>query len=178
MRRHQPPFFMEKIFIIGFMGCGKTLFGNYLAERLNLPFYDLDKIIESQTESTISQIFEEKGESFFRQQESDLLFNWQKSGIISCGGGILEFRKNKEFLRKQNAIILWLDSDFSLLYKRIKNSERPIVKMLSKPELHLLWEERKKDYQSLAHFTIKNLSSENLRKNSQDFQFYLANRKK
>jgi len=50
--------------------------------------------------------------------------------------------------------------------------------MLSKPELHLLWEERKKDYQSLAHFTIKNLSSENLRKNSQDFQFYLANRKK
>ncbi len=79
-----------KIFIIGFMGSGKTFLGKKLAENLNLPTFDLDQEITREQNCSIKEIFRTEGEDTFRKIESHILLNWHKEGIIATGGGIVE----------------------------------------------------------------------------------------
>ena len=93
----------KKIFLIGFMGAGKTFFGEQLATKMELQFYDFDRKIEKKTKLNIKQLFEQKGENAFRKIESDLILNWKKFGIISTGAGIIENIENQTILIEQQA---------------------------------------------------------------------------
>ncbi len=119
------------IFLTGFMGSGKTTIGKKLADKLNMPFYDTDAIIEQKEKMTIAEIFVKKGEKYFRNQETitlrEITSNYKK-GIVSTGGGIVMNEKNIEIM-KNSGIIVFLYASFSTLFERIKNStNRPLVK--------------------------------------------------
>ncbi|MCK4956546.1 MAG: shikimate kinase [Candidatus Cloacimonetes bacterium] len=139
------------IFLIGFMGSGKTYLGKKAASELKLSFYDLDNEIEKKTGLSISKIFENKGERYFREIESEILLNWDKPGIIATGGGVIEMEKNRNFLKKQKTI--WLDVDWETIYSRIEKSKRPLVKQLTKNDLFTLYDKRINKYRICANNT-------------------------
>ena len=149
-----------KIFLIGFMGCGKTFLGKQIASKLNLSFYDLDSEIEKSTGLFIENIFQEFGEKYFRDLESKLLLNWTKPGIIATGGGIIENNLNRLFLKNQNTI--WLNLSFQEIFLRISNSKRPLVQKLSKNELFELRQRRQPFYKECCSLIYSGSSAEEL----------------
>ncbi len=81
---------MRKIVLLGYMGCGKSTIANILSKTTNIPFVDLDKIIEEKTNLSINQVFEKYGEIYFRKLEHDVfveLLNSPDNAIIGLGGG-------------------------------------------------------------------------------------------
>ena len=149
-----------KIFLTGFMGCGKTFLGKQIASKLNLSFYDLDSEIEKSTGLFIENIFQEFGEKYFRDLETEILLNWTKPGIIATGGGIIENNLNRHFLKNQNTI--WLNPSFQEIFLRISNSKRPIVHKLSKNELIELWQKRLLFYQECCNLIYSGSSAKEL----------------
>jgi shikimate kinase len=143
------------------MGSGKTTFGKIFSERLKLPFSDLDDLIEKKTGYQISRLFEEKGETYFRDIESELFINTNVQGILACGGGTLDLSVNQSFLQKQNSLNIWLNTDFTILYERIIKSQRPLIKLLCKEELHNLFVKRSDIYKKMAHLQIDNFDITN-----------------
>src|ERR1700761_296963 len=120
-----------KIFLIGFMGSGKTHWGRRLGTKLNLPFYDLDTVITEKENLSVAQIFEEKGEEYFRYQEKETLEQLaadQESFILSCGGGTPCFFNNIEFMKK-NGKVIWLNTSIDHLTERLKRDRmsRPLI---------------------------------------------------
>ena len=148
------------IFLTGFMGCGKTFLGKQIASKLNLSFYDLDSEIEKSTDLFIENIFQKFGEKYFRDLETEILLNWIKSGIIATGGGIVENENNCHFLKNQNTI--WLNPSFDEIFKRISNSNRPLVQKLSEKELFELWQKRLPFYKECSNFDYSGSSAERL----------------
>ncbi|MBE7170010.1 MAG: shikimate kinase [Williamsia sp.] len=128
-----------KLFLIGFMGSGKTHWGKLLAEKMNLPFFDLDAVIEQKEKATIADIFAEKGEEFFRYAEKEVLEKLvaaNKDFIISCGGGTPCFFNNIGFM-KQKGLVIWLNTQIDTLVGRLlkqKNS-RPLLKDIADREI-------------------------------------------
>lgn len=118
-----------KIFVVGFMGAGKTTLGRELATRLEIPFFDLDELVETSEGMTIKKIFEEKGEPYFRKRERDLLrtTKWLERGVIATGGGTFTFEENVQFI-KSEGFSIYLSAPFPLLRSRIggKAAERPM----------------------------------------------------
>src|SRR4051794_20436872 len=102
-----------KLFLIGFMGSGKTHWGSRLAERFHLPFFDLDKVISEKEQKTIPEIFAEKGEEYFRyceKQSLEQLVEENTEFIISCGGGTPCFFNNIRFMKDKGKVI-WLNTE-------------------------------------------------------------------
>lgn len=149
-----------KFFLIGFMGCGKTFLGKQIASKLNLSFYDLDTEIEKSTGLSIENIFQEFGEKYFRDLETEILLNWTKTGIIAASGGIVENENNRHFLKNQNTI--WLNPSFQEIFLRISNSKRPLVQKLFKKELFELWQRRQPFYKECCSLIYSGSSSEEL----------------
>jgi len=134
----------EQIFLIGFMGVGKTFLGEKLANRLNLEFYDIDREIEKEAGLDVNDIFKLKGEKVFRELESGILKKWGKSGIISTGGGIVEAQENRDIIKTKKTI--WLNPSWKIIRSRILNSYRPLVLDRTEDELYVMWERRKELY--------------------------------
>ena len=128
-----------KLFLIGFMGSGKTHWGQLLAAKMDLPFFDLDAVIEQKEKATIAEIFAEKGEESFRYAEKEALeklVGANKNFIISCGGGTPCFFNNIGFM-KQKGLVIWLNTQIDTLVGRLlkqKNS-RPLLKNIADKEL-------------------------------------------
>ncbi|HTQ64840.1 MAG TPA: shikimate kinase [Puia sp.] len=128
-----------KIFLIGFMGSGKTHWGKLLAEKLHLTFFDLDTVITEKENKTISEIFAEKGEEFFRYLEKDVLeelVNENNDFIISSGGGTPCFFNNIEFMKK-NGKVVWLNTSIDTLKQRLlkERTSRPLIRNIGEQEL-------------------------------------------
>ena len=128
-----------RLFLIGFMGSGKTHWGRLLAGRLQLPFYDLDTVIEEREHATITQIFAEKGEEAFRYTEKEVLeqlVNNTENFILSCGGGTPCFFNNIGFM-KQKGLVVWLNTQIDTLVSRLlkQKTTRPLIKTLTDQEL-------------------------------------------
>ena len=122
---------MKTRVLIGFMGSGKTSLGKMLAKKHRISFIDTDTLIERKIGGKISQIFEEKGESFFRKIETEILqelTQHSEPSIISTGGGCVERRENLPLLRKIGEII-WLQASPEEIFKRVKRNlnERPLL---------------------------------------------------
>lgn len=128
-----------KFFLIGFMGSGKTHWGSLLAEKFRLPFFDLDKVVSDHEQKTISEIFAEKGEEYFRYSEKEALEQLVENNekfIISCGGGTPCFFNNIHFMKKKGTVI-WLNTNVDILVTRLlkeKNS-RPLIRDIAEDEL-------------------------------------------
>src|ERR1700761_6618577 len=128
-----------KIFLIGFMGSGKTHWGRKLGAKLNLPFYDLDTVIIEQEQKSVADIFAEKGEEYFRYQEKETLERLaaeQESFILSCGGGTPCFFNNIEFMKK-NGKVIWLNTSIDMLTERLgrERMSRPLISDVNEEDL-------------------------------------------
>ena len=143
------------IYLIGMMGSGKSSVGKILAKRLQFSIIDIDKEIEKDEKLSIKEIFEKKGENYFREIESKYLLRKKKLTVVSCGGGIILDKKNREFLRASGYTI-YLKSSIPTLEKRLLNkNSRPLLNNDNlKETLINLYSKRKKLYISAADFTI------------------------
>ena len=129
-----------KIFLIGFMGCGKTHWGERLAQKLGLPFFDLDHKIEEKEGKAINEIFGEHGEEHFRLLEKDvlhLLAESHESFVMACGGGTPCYYNNIAYMKK-NGSVYWLNCSVECLFNRLvqEKETRPLVRDLSNEQLH------------------------------------------
>jgi shikimate kinase len=114
---------MKKIILIGFMGSGKTSVSLLLSEKLNLPLYSLDQLIE------------EKYEIGFREYEIEMAKSLKdiSFGIFDCGGGVVMNKIILDYLKEKNGIIVYLKTSFLEIKKRLKNdNQRPLFKDLKK----------------------------------------------
>ena len=129
---------MTRIFLIGYMGAGKTTLGRALAAELGVEFIDLDCYIEERFRKTISQIFAEKGEEEFRNIERRMLHEVGEfeNVIISTGGGTPCFFDNIEYMNSQGTTV-YLDVPVERLHIRlsIAKGKRPLIKDKNDEEL-------------------------------------------
>ncbi|MDG2343523.1 MAG: shikimate kinase [Flavobacteriales bacterium] len=115
------------IILIGMMGSGKTTVGQLLSSYLNFTFIDTDQLIEKQQEMSVDDIFNQKGESYFRKLESNIIPNLPKTqAVISCGGGLPVYNDNSLKLNDLG-ITLYLKANEQSVLKRISTqSGRPL----------------------------------------------------
>lgn len=127
------------IFFIGFMGCGKTRLGKKLANKTNRPFVDLDELIEETQGKTVSQIFEELGETGFRELEMQTLQNslFAPNAIISTGGGAPCFYNNMDWMNA-NGLTFFIDTPIPILASRLINAKTPRPLIVNKSYEELL----------------------------------------
>ncbi len=145
-----------KIYLIGMMGSGKSTVGGLLSERLKIKFIDLDSIVETNTQKTVSEIFEKDGEMHFRKLESEALENTIGiDAVVACGGGIILDEYNRSLLQSSGKTI-FLNSSISELAKRVESADdRPLLadKQIEK-ELEKISSKRLNLYEETAHLTI------------------------
>lgn len=128
-----------KIFLIGFMGCGKTHWGRQLGQKLQIPFFDLDEKIVEQEGRSVSQIFEEEGEEYFRMLEKEILYmltDGHETFVMATGGGTPCFYNNIDYL-KQKGTVVWLNCPVECLYQRLikEKEQRPLLRRIPDAEL-------------------------------------------
>ena len=123
---------MEKIILLGYMGCGKSITAKLLSESTGIPYFDLDVIIEERTNLSVANLFKEKGECYFRKLDH-LMFNNLMSHfdpmIFSLGGGTPCYANNHLLLKGKNVVSVYLSASIDTLYGRLlldKNS-RPLL---------------------------------------------------
>jgi shikimate kinase len=122
------------IYVVGFMGAGKSTVGRHLARRLGWSFFDLDDEIEAAERTTIAQLFAARGEAEFRRIESGMLgqhASWISRGrpaVLALGGGAYTVPANRETLAG-NGITVWLDCPFETVARRVaKATHRPLAR--------------------------------------------------
>ncbi len=116
---------MKNIYLVGFMGTGKTSVGKELAKKKKRPFLDLDDLIELREKRIISEIFSEKGEPYFRKAEKKALkeVSKEKNFVVACGGGIVLDTQNIKIMKK-TGVIICLSASVDVIFKRILGSTR------------------------------------------------------
>ncbi len=149
---------MIRIFLIGYMGAGKTTLGKAFARELNIPFIDLDWYIEERYHKTIGELFSERGEASFRELEKCMLHEVADFDdvVISTGGGTPCFFDNMEFMNSRGQTI-FLDVHPDILYRRLRvaKQQRPVLQGKSSEELHAFIVEAlgmREPFYSQAHF--------------------------
>jgi shikimate kinase len=128
-----------KIFLIGFMGSGKTFLGRQLSEKLGLPFFDLDEQIESHEGKTINELFAENGEENFRLLEKDMLHiitESHESFIMATGGGTPCYFNNIEYMNNAGTTV-WVNTAVDVLNERLvkEKTNRPLLKDLEDAQI-------------------------------------------
>ena len=136
------------IVFLGMMGSGKSSIGLLMSKKLKIQFYDVDRIIEKELNMKISEIFEKKGEKFFRdfEEKTTLKILKKRSVVISLGGGAFMSKKVREEILN-NHYSFWLNWNSKTLIKRLqKNTKRPVALRSSTRELISLIKKRSKIY--------------------------------
>ena len=145
----------KNLVFLGMMGSGKSSIGNLVSKKLNLPFMDIDCLIVENTGMSVPEIFEKKGEDYFRNQEERITLQCLKKNknVISLGGGgFINTKVRKEILA--NHFSFWLNSNESILIRRIQNSsKRPLVFKSTNQEIRIMIKDRSKIYAN-AQFKI------------------------
>ena len=119
-----------KIYLVGFMGSGKTTVGRELAARIDAPFFDLDELIEAAEKTSIKEIFAQKGEPYFRKRERDLLRSTRHldAAVVATGGGTFTFDENIQFIQSEG-LSVYLSAPYALLRSRIvTKDDRPLFR--------------------------------------------------
>ena len=128
-----------RIYLIGFMGSGKTHWGRLLSTKLTLPFFDLDKQIVDEEKKSIVEIFEQKGEEYFRMLEKEALYiltESHESFVMACGGGTPCYFNNIDYMNN-NGTTVWLNTRLDVLFNRLlqEKESRPLLKSLTDAQL-------------------------------------------
>lgn len=136
------------IYLIGMMGTGKTTVGQLLSQKLNYRFFDTDVLIEKVAQKPITEIFNQEGEPFFRDLETQVLTQVSQCvrSVVATGGGIILKQENWSYLHY--GLSIWLNADVDILSERLEeDNSRPLLRKTSLQEqLSLLLEERKSRY--------------------------------
>lgn len=147
----------EHIFLIGFMGCGKSTNAASLAEMTGAKQVEMDQMIVENEGMAIADIFEEKGEAYFRELETDLIksFVGVKPAVISCGGGAVLKEENVRFMKKCGKIVL-LTAEPETIYERVKDStDRPVLNgNMNVGYIEELMEKRRPKYEEAADVRV------------------------
>jgi shikimate kinase len=154
------------IYLIGFMGSGKSTFGKRMASRSGWNFEDLDALIEDSEGRTVRDIFKESGENYFREAEAAVLRSITSDDniIIACGGGTPCYEGNMEFMNG-TGVTVYLKHDAATLSHRLKNARkvRPLLEGMEQGEMEeyikTTLTEREKWYNK-AQFIIDGLKAD------------------
>jgi shikimate kinase len=138
------------VYLLGFMGAGKSYLGRQLAKETDSEYIDLDEVLVGQTGMSINEIFEKYGEDHFRKIETEVLYKIssdlklredENNGkenfyFLGCGGGTPCFNNNMEWMNK-HGITVWLNPSVIVLFSRLRNEQddRPLLKGLGEQEL-------------------------------------------
>lgn len=149
--------FTHNIFLIGFMGVGKSTVSDYLSKILASPQVEMDQVIVKKEQMSINKIFEEYGEEYFRNCETNLLIELQKRNnqIVSCGGGVAMREINVQEMKKNGRVVLLTASPETIL-ERVKDSdERPLLRGRKNTEyISELMEIRRPKYSAAADVIV------------------------
>lgn len=147
----------RNIFLIGFMGCGKSSVAEAMELEYGMKRIEMDQIIVEQNQMAISDIFKLYGEEHFRDLESALLEEVQmkENQVVSCGGGVVLRKKNVDIMR-QNGIIILLTASPETILKRVENDvSRPVLEGKKTIQgIADLMETRREKYEMAADVTI------------------------
>ncbi len=136
-----------RVYLVGFMGAGKSTVGRALAARLDVPFVDLDEAFEALSGMTIRRAFEERGEAWFRERETELLRGTESlpGAVVALGGGTFTFPENRAVVQRSGRS-LFLDVPFEVIATRLrgKAADRPLFRSLE--EARALYEARLASY--------------------------------
>lgn len=148
----------KHIYLIGFMGVGKSTIAAELKKRLAMDCMDMDQMIVENQGMPVSEIFKVFGEEYFRSLESDMLIELQKreNSIISCGGGTVMKDENAARMKQHGRIVL-LTAKPETIYERVKDSrERPILNGNMNVEyISSLMEKRRERYEEVADMKVE-----------------------
>ena len=146
------------IYLIGYMGTGKTTITKLLANELHLPYHDTDQEIEKKEKRSVSEIFKKDGELHFRILETELLKTINQNSIIACGGG-LPIHNNNMGLINSKGISIYLKASDNCLFNRLKNEKqnRPLIDNKTNEELEVYIKnelQKRSPFYNLANHTI------------------------
>lgn len=149
--------FGQNIFLVGFMGVGKSTISSYLKEVFSMDVMEMDEVIANRNGMSISEIFELRGEAYFRNEETKLLRECQrkKNQIVSCGGGVAMRQENIDEMRKSGTIVLLTASPETILERVQSSHDRPLLEN-NKTIEHItsLMQARDKAYQNAADIVV------------------------
>lgn len=148
---------MKNIYLIGFMGTGKSTIAKELVAQTGARQIEMDQLIEEQQGMTISDIFEKCGEPHFRDLETELLksFSGEENVVVSCGGGCVLRDKNAAIMKENGRIVL-LTATPETIYERVKDStHRPVLNgNMNVDYIRSLMEKRRERYETVADVKI------------------------
>lgn len=149
------------IFLIGFMGSGKSTLGRRLAKKISYDFMDMDKVLEESEGIGVPEIFAQKGEAYFRQKETELLKNLDQTRnmVVATGGGLPCHDDNMELINSKG-VSVYLRMKVASLVCRLENAQmvRPLLQNLAADELQQYIENKlaeREPYYLMAHCIIK-----------------------
>ena len=152
----------KNIVLCGFMGSGKTAVGKQLSRLTSLNYVDIDNYIERKTGKTISEIFAESGEQYFRDLEYEAAkeLSLKKGYVISAGGGTLLYERNVQVL-KESCTVIFLDVPLSAIKYRLRNdTKRPLLQRPDKDRLmEELYNQRLPLYKEAADYRVDGTKS-------------------
>ena len=151
----------KNIFLIGMMGSGKSYWGKAIAAMIGYRYVDMDELLIHEEGKSINQIFEENGEQYFRDKETEILntsFLWKDKFVMATGGGLPCFNNNIDTLNKQG-ITIWINEPVEILCQRLlkEKDHRPLIKNLTNEGLKTYLENKlteRTPYYNQANFTV------------------------
>ncbi len=158
MEHHSKPLGTYKIFLIGFMGSGKSAISDYLCRNYGMEKIEMDQLISEREGMPITEIFARHGEAYFRNLETALLVELRdkENAVISCGGGTPMRENNVAEMKKHGKVVL-LTASPQTIYDRVKNShERPLLEgHMDVAFISNLMEQRREKYEAAADLVIQ-----------------------
>ena len=150
--------FNYNIFLIGFMGAGKSTVARTLGEWFDMEIVEMDELISDRQRMSIPEIFEKHGEEYFRNLETNLLIELQKTSrtIISCGGGAAMRSQNVSEMKKNGYVVLLTATPKTILERVKENDDRPLLKNHKNVEyIAELMEKRREKYETAADLIVQ-----------------------
>ena len=148
---------MENIFLIGFMGCGKSTVAAYLSAQYHMEILEMDQKIVEQEGKSIAQIFEQYGEDYFRDLETKLLKSIEAGNnkVVSCGGGVALRKENVEMMKRAGKIALLYAKPETILERIKYDHQRPLLEGNQNITfIKNMMEQRRTHYEQAADFFI------------------------
>lgn len=147
----------DNIFLIGFMGAGKSTVADRLSQNMRRELFEMDEMLEERMGMPIAEVFEQFGEAYFRTQETQLLryLQQEQHAVVSCGGGAVMREENVSYMKECGRIIL-LTAEPETIYERVRHSTgRPILNGHMNVEyIRELMEKRKGRYEAVADIKV------------------------